>query len=167
MVWNVLLTLKSLCCIPNGGKNRNPSGLINTAFSPLEIILFVKSKPDRLGRLITIQEQPRSSEQISRRESVYELALKRCDTSGSPGTDAILKTLRWFSMCLRSPLRVKLTIEKRVGNTSQALCRYGSYWNTQRLEFCLKQFLVTGHFLSRHSFGDQSFHTIYRCFQCC
>lgn len=83
VVWNVLLILKSLCCIPNGGKNRNPSGLINTALSPLEIILFVKSKPDSLGRLIMIQEQPRPSEHFSRGEPVYVAALKPGDTSGA------------------------------------------------------------------------------------
>lgn len=66
-----------------GEKNRNPSGLINTALSPLEIILFVKSKPDSLGRLIMIQEQPRPPEQFSRGEPVYVAALKPGDTSGA------------------------------------------------------------------------------------
>lgn len=35
------------------------------------------------------------------------------------------------------------------------------------LEFCLKLFLVAEYFLSRHSFGDQSFHTIHCRVQCC
>lgn len=148
--WNVLLILKSLCCIPNGEKNRNPSRLINTVFSPLEIILFVKSKPDSLGRLIMIQEQPRPSEQFSRGESVYMPALKRCDTSGDAGTYAILKTFqwRWFSsVSLEAHSVSNWPSKRRWENISQGPCGDGrkkytrDTWILSKIVSCYRPFL--------------------------